>query len=109
MKIKIDSYLGFAKKSGNLVTGAGTCSIMAAKGKLKLMIIAIDIADSSREKMERLAKSANIPYRIYGESDYLSKVTGNSGRSVFGITEKKFAEIIVNEIDSETSTEEEVF
>lgn len=109
MRKKIDSYFGFACKSRNLVTGAGTCKVMATKGKLKLMIITEDIAEGSKEKMEKLAKANNIPYRIYGLSDHLSQITGTLGRSVFGITDKKFAETIEKEIDSEKSKEKEVF
>ena len=39
MNRKVISYLGFAKKSGNLLTGVNTCSFAMAKGKVKLMIL----------------------------------------------------------------------
>ena len=109
MKKKTDSYLGFAKKSGNLVSGTGTCKVMADRGKLKLLIIAEDIAEGSMEKMKKLAASGDIPYRIYGLSDHLSQVTGMHGRSVFGITDKQFADIVTKQIDTEQSSEKEVF
>ena len=44
MNRKVISYLGFAKKSGNLLTGVNTCSFAMAKGKVKLMILAEDIS-----------------------------------------------------------------
>ena len=50
MNRKVISYLGFAKKSGNLLTGVNTCSFAMAKGKVKLMILAEDISENSREK-----------------------------------------------------------
>ena len=33
MRKKVISYLGFAKKSGNLMSGAGTCTFAMAKQK----------------------------------------------------------------------------
>ncbi|MEG0157207.1 MAG: ribosomal L7Ae/L30e/S12e/Gadd45 family protein, partial [Anaerovoracaceae bacterium] len=99
MRKKIDSYLGFAKKSGNLVSGANTCTVTATRGRVKLLIIAEDIAENSREKMIKLAQSKNIPYVIYGLSDELSRITGTSGRSVFGITDRNFAQTIATVIE----------
>ena len=49
MKSKLESYLGFARKSGNLISGAGTCEINMAKGKVKLLIIAEDTAENSKK------------------------------------------------------------
>ena len=51
MNRKVISYLGFAKKSGNLLTGVNTCSFAMAKGKVKLMILAEDISENSRKKI----------------------------------------------------------
>ena len=109
MRKKIDSYIGFAKRSGNLVTGTGTCEVMASRGKLKLLIIAIDTSDGTMKKMKNMAKSGGIPYRVYGSSEALSHMTGTSGRNVFGITDGEFAKTIAKEIDSEVSDEKEVF
>lgn len=109
MRKKTDSYLGFARRAGRLVTGAGTCETLAPKGKLKLMIIAEDISEDTRRKMENLALKNGISCRIYGNADHLSHITGTSGRSVFGITDKGFAEAIETEIDLEKSEEREVF
>ena len=105
---KIDSYLGFARKAGDLVAGTGTCTILAKQKQLKLLIITEDMAASGREKMERMAKNAKIPYRIYGDSEHIGNVTGRPGRTVFGVTERGFAEVILKEIDRELAQQEEV-
>ena len=47
MKSKVLSYMGFAKKSGNLVSGVNTCSFNMARGKVKLAILAEDISENS--------------------------------------------------------------
>ena len=48
---KVMSYLGFAAKSRNLVTGAGTCQMMMEKGRIKLLIVTEDIAENTEKKM----------------------------------------------------------
>ncbi|MCI2061980.1 MAG: ribosomal L7Ae/L30e/S12e/Gadd45 family protein [Eubacteriaceae bacterium] len=103
---KPESLMGFAARSKSLVSGSNTCEINAKKGKLRLLIVAEDIAEGSREKMVRLAESGGIPYRIYGKSDDLSHITGTSGRSVFGITDRGFADSIMKEIDITLDTEQ---
>ncbi len=107
-KNKLDSYLGFARRAGKLSAGSGTCQVLAKKGKLKLLIITEDMASGSAEKLERIATSGNIPYRIYGSSDRIGGVTGYGGRTAFAITDKEFASLIMQAIDREIQEQEEV-
>ena len=51
MRSKINSYLGFAKKSGNLMSGTNTCIFGISKGKVKLVILAEDISENSEKKI----------------------------------------------------------
>ena len=51
MRSKVESYLGFAKKSGNLMSGSNTCIFVMAKGKVRLVILADDISENSEKKM----------------------------------------------------------
>lgn len=98
---KINSYMGFARKSGNLVMGSGTCRTYLPKKKIKLLIITEDTAQNSKEKLIKAAQKYNVTYRIYGDSEELSHIVGNPGRTVFGILDKNFAEVILGEIDRE--------
>lgn len=101
MRSKLHSYMGFAKKSGNLVTGFNTCVFEMSKKRIKLLIIAKDISENSGKKIEKEAKKHQVNYRIYGETDVLSQMAGTSGRSIFGITDDNFANVILKEIDGE--------
>ena len=74
MKKKIDSYLGFAKKSGNLMSGINTCSFGLSRGKVKLVILAEDISENSEKKMMKEAKSFHISWESRAEA-YLPYVT----------------------------------
>jgi ribosomal protein L7Ae-like RNA K-turn-binding protein len=99
MRKKVDSYLGFAAKSRNLVSGYHTCLHNIKHKKLRLLILSEDLSENTINKLMKLSEESGIPSRIYGKSVELSKVTGNRGRGVFGITDKNFADIILKEID----------
>jgi len=101
MKKKVDSYLGFAAKSRNLVSGYHTCLHAMKQKKLKLLILAEDLSENTVKKMVKMANESNIPIRIYGGSEELSKVTGSRERGIFGIIDVNFADVILKEIDGE--------
>lgn len=102
------SYLGFAARSRNLVTGANTCAMMMEKKKIKLLILTKDLSENTTKKMLQKCGRENIAYRIFGSSEELSQITGKSGKGIFGITDRHFAEIILKEIDL-IQSEREVF
>lgn len=99
MKDKLESYLGFARRSRNIIFGAGTCELMMNKGRVKYLIIAEDTAENTKKKLVSQAERMRVPYVVYGLSDELSRMTGNPGRSVFGITDEHFADIIRKQIE----------
>ena len=101
MNRKIISYLGFAKKSGNLLAGGNTCTYAMAKGKVKLMILAEDISENSEKKIMKEIRKNNVPYVRYGDSEEMSHAIGSSGRTVFALCDRNFAEVILKEIDRE--------
>ena len=71
MRSKVESYLGFAKKSGNLMSGSNTCIFGMAKGKVRLVILADDISEKDVYKRQRYGSGidmsvANIKIAFYG-------------------------------------------
>ena len=99
MKDKLLSYMGFARKSGNLISGSNTCAFSMKKGKVRLLLIAEDASENTKEKMTSEAKASNVPVRIFGDSGEMSRAVGESGRTVFGITDGNFAQVIKKEIE----------
>lgn len=98
---KVDSYLGFAARARKIVSGGETCVISMKKGSAKLVVVAVDAADNTKDKLVFEAKRYKVPCKVYGESDHLSKMTGTSGRTVFAVTDTHFAECILAEIEKE--------
>ena len=92
------SLLGFARKSGNLVSGVNTCSFAIAKGKAKLVILAGDISAGSEKKIMKEIRKKGVPYIKYSTVDELSHIAGESGRSVFAVLDEGFARSIRAEI-----------
>ncbi len=110
MRKKVDSYLGFATKSRNLVSGYHSCLHGMKQKKIKLLILSEDLSENTVKKLSKVAELEEIPIRIYGKTEELSKITSSSERGAFGITDVKFADAIIKEIDAEHNNERmEVF
>ena len=99
MKNKVLSLMGFAKKSGNLVSGVNTCTFNISRGKVKLMILAEDISEGSEKKIMKEIRKADLKYIRYGTVAELSHATGAEGRSVFAILDEGFASSILRETE----------
>ncbi len=106
---KMLSYMGFAAKARKIINGYNTCIFTMEKGKVKLLIISEDLADNSKKKMISAANKFNVEYRIFGDSNEMSHMTGTDGKGIFGITDENFANVISKEIDHIQSLEREVF
>ena len=94
MQNKFLTYLGFAKKSGNLVSGVNTCSFNMARGKVKLLILAEDISENSEKKIMKDVRKYGVDHIKYGNSEEMSHATGTSGRTVFAVLDENFANTI---------------
>ena len=103
-RTKTLSYLGFARKAGKLVTGMGTCEIWLKKGQVHLLLLAEDMAPGSLEKATGMAKRYGVPYVVVGTGEELSRITGTSGRYVFGVTDAHFAGVIASSIEKENQS-----
>lgn len=100
-KSKVLTYMGFAKKSGQLVSGVNTCSFNMSRGKVRLVIMTEDISENSEKKIMKDIRKYSVDHVKYGSSDELSHATGAEGRTVFAILDSHFAETIKGEIDND--------
>ena len=100
MASKLQSYLGFAIKSRNLVSGYDTCLNLIKRKKIKLILITTDASEKTQTRFRRLTENAAIPmYKI--ESDVIkSQLPELEGRNIFGIVDSNFAKAIAKEIES---------
>ena len=108
-KRKLLSYMGFAAKARKIVNGYNTCVFTMEKRRVRLLIIAADLAENSKKKMISAANKYNVTYRVFGDSEEMSHMTGTAGKGIFGITDENFANVILKEIDHIEALEREVF
>ena len=112
-KEKMLGYLGMATRAGKLVTGYNTCLDMIPRGKLKLVILAEDVGENTRKKLQDKCDSYEVPLHIGAGAEEMSRATGKIDKGVFGIMDKGFAESIIKAIESddirENKSEREVF
>lgn len=94
--------MGFAKKSGNLLTGVNTCTFAMNKGRVQLMILAEDISENSEKKIMKEIRKHGVKFVKYGSGEELSHAVGTAGRSVFAVCDDNFSKVILNEINGET-------
>lgn len=103
MKDKVLNYLGLAARGRMLAIGYNTCMFMMGKRKVKLVVLASDLAENSMKKMLSLVKRNNVPYIVYGTKEVLSQRTGKEDSGIFGITDENLAKAILVEIDNRKS------
>lgn len=96
---RISGYLGFCAKARKLQGGYNTALFLLQKGKAKMILIAEDAAEGTKDKIGGKAKSAGVRTYTFGTSDELSHITGNRSGMVFTITDVNFAKTISEEID----------
>lgn len=96
---KLLGYLGFAAKARKLQGGYNTALFLLQKRKAKMILIASDAAEGTKDKISGKAKSQGVKCVIFGNSDELSHITGNRSGMVFTITDDNFAKTISGEID----------
>lgn len=99
MKDKLFSMLGFAMKSGNVVTGESTCLIHIKKNSVHLVIVAEDASENTKKLFKNKANHRNIPYRIYGSKSSLGDNIGKSDRATIAIKDRGFAKKLIEYID----------
>lgn len=106
MNDKIYRYLGLARRAGNLISGYNTCIHSINKKTVKLIIICEDAAENTKNKFIQMATSNNIKYIVWGLKDNLSHAVGMNNRSVFGMTDDKFAKVVALEIENSAAKKE---
>ena len=95
---KILTLLGFAKKAGKLVSGANAVQRSILFGKSALVIATNDAGESIKSKMSRLCEENEVSYIVLGNSEELSKATGEENKVIFSVEDLGFAKSIMEKI-----------
>lgn len=93
---RIYTFLGFAQKAGKLASGENTVEAKMKDKGAKLVIVAEDAPEHTKERFQRLADRFQAEFMLFGEKNRLGQSIGKSPRNVVLISDKNFAKQIVN-------------
>ncbi len=91
MHTKVERLIGLATKAGKIITGLELCEKAVKSGKAKLVILAQDISENSKEFFVK--SGVDVIYLKSRES--LGKCTGKELRSVAVITDSNFSAAVI--------------
>ena len=91
---KIQSMLGFAAKSRQLISGSNMVEERLKKNRVYLVICAQDLSPKTIRSFQHLCETKQIPFYCYGSCSDLGHWIGRPGRGVVGIISSHFAATI---------------
>lgn len=91
---KILGLIGLAMKAGKVSFGADSVEESIIKRKVKLVIIAEESSERTKNKFISICEKYNIPVIIDGNIEDLSKTIGKSNKAIIGIKDINFAKTI---------------
>ena len=82
---KILGLIGLSAKAGKISFGSDSVEDQIKKKKVKLVIMAEDSSERTKDKFKKLTEKNNIPCIIIGKIEELSKAIGKSNKAIIGI------------------------
>ncbi len=101
MDQRIYNFLGLAQRAGQVSSGEAAADAVVKKGKAKLVLVAADAAEKTKDYFITLAEQKKIPWIECGRKTSLGAAIGKSPRSVAVITEENFARKLKHIFDME--------
>ena len=91
---KILGLIGLAAKAGKICFGEESVENEIKKKKVKLVIVANDASERTKDKFKKLCNQHNIEIIIQEEIENLSKAIGKSNKAIIGIKEENLSKEI---------------
>ena len=88
--------LGLARRSGNLAFGTDAVLSAVRGGKAELVVISCDCSENTAKKLVDKCSFYETEYITFGTSEKLGKATGNDNSVALAITDKNFADAILD-------------
>lgn len=84
-------FLGLAQRAGQLQSGDAAVEAIVKKGKAKLVILAVDASERTKEHFRNLANYKKVPWVEGGHKITIGNALGKSPRSVVVVTDDGFS------------------
>lgn len=99
VETRILNLIGMARKAGVIVSGSNTVLAELGKDSAALLIVAVDAAAGTADKIMHRAQVAQVPTVRLFEKQQLGAAIGRDERSHLVVTDKQFANNLILEID----------
>ncbi len=96
---KVESLLGLAMKSGNVVGGGVAVEEAIKKGKAFLVVIAEDSSGGTKKHLKDKCGFYQVPFVEYGTRETLGHAIGKEMRASLAISDQNFAKAVCEQID----------
>ena len=88
---KILGLIGLAARARKICYGADSVEEKTIKNKVKLLIIAEDASERTKQKFQKLSEKFSIKLIIYNNINSLSKAIGKENKAILGIEDINIA------------------
>lgn len=95
----IERILGLGQRAGKLISGDLAVKSAINRGKVKLLLIALDAAKRTQKELMGLASTKKIPTLAYGSKEELGRLIGKSPRSAVAFIDEKMVRGILKEME----------
>jgi ribosomal protein L7Ae-like RNA K-turn-binding protein len=96
--------LGLCQRAGKLASGDMAVEQTLKKGKARLLILAEDVSERTRERFLWLAERAQVPCYQAGTREELGEALGKPHRAVVAVQSEEFTRGIVGILSKEGLT-----
>ncbi len=101
---KVLRLIGLARRANNVQFGAEACEKAARKGRTKLLFIAADAGQSTRQRFTNLADEFNLAICDRLTAEVLAKALGRGNVAVVSVNNEHFAAEMQRLLITETET-----
>jgi len=92
--------LGLAARAGQVTSGTEAVKNSILRKKAYLLIFSTDIADNSHQDLKSACERSGVPWIYKGDKYELGKAVGKPYRVAVAVTDAKFAQRIVSELQA---------
>lgn len=101
MMDKVLSLLGLCQRARKLVAGEFLCEkVIRQKGSAKLVILATDASDNTKDKFISSCEYHKVPIRLYSDKESLGHAIGKGLRASIVVIDEGFAKSLLKHIDA---------
>ncbi len=100
--LAIQGLVGLARRAGQLVWGMDATCRSIQRGESSLVILALDLSDHSRSKIERQVEIAGLPCICAGTCEAIGRIVGKARCGILSVSSADFARGILQKWTAKT-------